>query len=122
MDHELAGIHLDAGAHGVAVAPGSLEYQADPVVLGRRVVAKYGGMPVLFVDDDVDVAVIVQIAKGRPPAHVSRVEVGADIPGGQLETLSLQVPEQQGNLLVINRLTELTPVVVNVAVGHEVVR
>ena len=44
----------------------SLEYQADPVVLGRRVVAQHCGMPVLLVDDDVDVAVIVQIAKGRP--------------------------------------------------------
>ena len=66
------------------------------MVLGRRVVAEDGGVPVLLVDDDVDVAVVVDVAEGRPSAHVALVEVRSDILGGEPEPLAVVVAEEQG--------------------------
>ena len=91
------------------------------MVLGRRVVAQDGGVPVLLVDHDVDVAVVVEVAERRAAAHVALVEIGSDVLGGELEPLAVEVAEEQGDLLVVDRLVEQAAVVVDVAVGHEVV-
>ncbi len=76
---------LELGTDGVAVAPGPLEDEPDPVVLRLGVVAEQGPRTVLVVDDDVDVAVVVDVAEGRAAADVLGVEVRPGVAGGQAE-------------------------------------
>ena len=95
-DRPAADFDLDAGADGVAVAPGPLELEADPVVVRLRVVAEQGGGGVLVVDDDVDVAVVVDVAERRAAADVLGFEVRSGVAGRQAEPLPLQVAEEKG--------------------------
>ena len=87
-DRPAADLDLDAGADGVAVALGPAKLEADPVVVGLRVVAEQGGGGVLVVDDDVDVAVVVDVAERRAAADVLGVEVGSGVAGRQAEALA----------------------------------
>ena len=114
---------LELGADGVAVAPGALEANRTQWFFDLRVVAEQGGRAVLVVDDDVDVAVVVDVAERRAPAHVLGVEVRARRRGSPAGTACrlVDVAEEQGDLLVVDRLAEQAAVVVDVPVGHEAV-
>ena len=79
VDGPAAGDDLDPGPDGVAVAARPDQLEADPVIAGRGVVAEQGGRAVLVVDDDVDVAVVVEVAERGSVADVVGVEVGPGV-------------------------------------------
>ena len=80
-DRPASRFDLDAGPDGVAIARGSLQAQANPVMSRLGVVAQQGRAAVLMVDDQVDVAVVVEVAVGdalgRRDRSRSRVRRGA---------------------------------------------
>ena len=65
-----AGLDSNAGADGVAIAAHTHQEQSNPVVIRLRVVAQQRRRGVLVVDDQVDVAVIVEVAIGDSPPDV----------------------------------------------------
>ena len=101
-DRPAAHLDQDAGADRVAVAPGPPQLEPDPVVAGLRVVAQQGRRGVLVIDDDVDVAVVVDVAERRAAADVTGVEVRPGVAGRQAEALPLQVEEEQRRLRVLD--------------------
>ena len=77
------------------------------MVLRLGVVAENAGGPSLWLIDDVDVAVVVDVAERRASADVlRRRSTGPTSVVDQPEPLSLEVAEQEGDLLVIDRLVE----------------
>ena len=81
-DH-VAGLELDLGADGVAVGGLAVagELEANPVVLVAAVVAEEAGRAVVDGDDDVEVAVAVDVGVGRSAADDRLEEVGTGILG-----------------------------------------
>ena len=79
----VAGLELDLGADGVAVGRLAVagQVEADPVVLVAAVVAEEAGRAVVDRDDDVEVAVAVDIGVGRPAADDRPEQVGTGVLG-----------------------------------------
>ena len=96
VDRASGHLDLDAGPDGVAIAAGPHELEANPAIVGGRVVAEDGGRPAAVVDDDVDVAIVVDVAERRSSADVPRLEVRPGVAGGEPEPLALDVGEKQG--------------------------
>ncbi len=63
-------------AQGAAVAFGAFQANFDPVVAFRRVVAQQRRRLVLVHDENVEIAVVVEIAKGAAAAGVMLIECG----------------------------------------------
>ena len=83
MADHVAGLELDLGAQGVAVGglavSGQLE--AKPVVLVAAVVAEKAGRAVVDGENDVQVAVAVDVGIGRSAADDRLEEVGTGVLG-----------------------------------------
>ena len=58
--------------------------------LSGAVVAEDRRGAVLVIDDDVDVAIVVDVAEGGASADVLRGEIGADVAGRELEPLAVR--------------------------------
>ena len=56
----------------------------------RGVVAKHGGRPLHVVDDQVDIAVVVDVAIGEAPPDMIGVEVGAGVARREVEPRPLR--------------------------------
>ena len=84
-DGPAARFDLDACPHGVAIGANSLQAETDPVMGRRGVVAEQGRRAVLVIDDQVDVAVVVEVAVGQPPPDVVGVEVRSCFARRELE-------------------------------------
>ena len=76
---------LDASPHGVAIGSHSLQAETNPVMGRPGIVAQQGRRAVLVVDDQVDVAVVVDVAVGQSPPHVIGVEVRSRLAGREFE-------------------------------------
>ena len=94
--------------------------QADPVI-SVLVSFEQGRCGVLVVDDDVDVAIVVEVAERRASADVIGVEIGAGVSGRQQEPLPFPVAVQQGRLVIGAVLAKESEIVVDVAVGDEAI-
>ena len=76
----------------------ALQAQAYPLMRCHGVVSEQSRCPVFVIDDDIDIAIVVQIANGHPASHVILVEVRADVACRQPKPSSLQVVMQQRRL------------------------
>lgn len=59
-----AGGDFDSCAHGVAVAFGADEFEINPVIFVERLIVEESRRVAIVGDDDVDVAVVVEIGEG----------------------------------------------------------
>src|SRR5258708_36326867 len=83
-------------ADGAAVTFSSLEANLDPVIPGGCVVAQQGRRFVPGHDENVDVAVIVEVPKCAAPAGKGLLDIGTKLPAGALDAGPLfPVPVQE---------------------------
>ena len=76
-----------------------------------------------MIDDQIDVAVVVEVSIGDASADVVGIEVGAGIARGELEFRTALVPVQERRLHIgVEIAVHLLQVVVDVAVGDEAIR
>ena len=88
--HEIAGADGDEGADGGAIGPACVEIDDQIVAAVAAVVAQDRRRAVEIVDDDVEVAVVVEIADGRAAADRGLAERGA----GAMLPRSVNVPSR----------------------------
>src|SRR5580698_1337850 len=75
----------DSASEGAAIAFGSVQADLDPVVVGRSVIAQERGRLILIHDENVEVAVIVEVAECATAADVAGVEGGLGLFGDLYE-------------------------------------
>ena len=74
-----ATLDLDLGPLRVAVRGGAAEVEPEPVVPVAAVVAEQVGGAAVGGEEDVEVAVAVDVGVGAPPADDRAEQVGADL-------------------------------------------
>src|SRR5207245_11537427 len=72
--NQIAGHHLHACPQRIGIFPHANHLDCDPVVVVAAVVAQDGGLAVEIIDDDVDVAVVEEIAEGGAAADAGHHE------------------------------------------------
>ena len=118
IDGSPTGLDFDEGADCVAVAASTDKVQADPSVGTGRVIAEDGRCAVLVIYDDVDVAVVIKVAKGRATGDVTYNEKRAWVPNQSKSTIPLISPDLGG--LSLGRIhRKLIEIVVNVTVDGQ---
>src|SRR5260221_247277 len=91
-------------AEHVSPAIGSHQPEPDPVLALADVVEQQAKRTARVGDDDVDIAVVVDVAERRTATHVGDAERGTGPVRDLLETSAAQIPEQLGPLLQRERL------------------
>ena len=89
-----AGAELDPGADGVAVGRTALEAHPQPVVTRRLVVAQQERRSGDLGQDDVEVAVDVDVGIGRAAADDLTRQISQCLGADRHEALVARVPEQ----------------------------
>ena len=122
-DERTAGqFDLDASTDGVAVADRADQAKPHPVVGRRGVVPEQGRCPILVIDDDIEIAVVVQVAEGRPAARRDGSSKYGPASRVASRNRSPEVVMQQGGMSVGAVVPQELKVVVHVAVGDEAIR
>src|SRR5450432_449264 len=91
--------HGYSRADGASIAFGAHQLDLDPMVGPGHIVAKQGWRLVHVHDEDIDVAVIVEIAEGTAPAGVCRRNAGAAFVDQFLESPAAEIAENQARRL-----------------------
>ncbi len=91
-DDPPSGLDLDARPHGVAGSASPNQGKADPVVSGRRIVAKDRRWTVLVADDQIEVAVVIKVSDRQAMAEVPTLEIGPCTRGRQAKPPAAEVP------------------------------
>ena len=88
------------GADGVAIGSASLESHDQEVALARRFIPEHDARGVMMDDDEVEIAVAVEVAAGQPATHVKRLEVRAGAGGDVGESSVPLVSPDDGRVLI----------------------
>src|ERR1017187_3228893 len=120
----LAGRALDAhhGTYAVAVRPDPAQPHAQPVVAIAAVVAEKIGGAVVGGDQNVQVAVLVEIRVGGAARDQRPDEIGAHLGAHVVELVIAQIAKQQRRLAVTYARLHAPDLVFDVAVGGEDIR
>src|SRR5205823_10307108 len=104
------------GADGVAVGPAPAELDDQPVAAAGRLVPEDDARGLVVDDDQVQVAVVVEVAAGEASAHVKGPEVVARAGGDVREPAGAGVaPEDRWVLVGIQQ----GPLAADVAIGGD---
>src|SRR5450631_1306994 len=71
--------HPHARADSAAIALSAFQPYLQPMITGGYVVAQQRGRLIAVHDENVEIAVIVEIAEGTPPAHMWRRDRGSGL-------------------------------------------
>lgn len=113
------GLDLDDGADGVAIGARAFERDAQSVVAGGEIVAIEIAGAAVGGGEDVEVAVVVVVAKGNATADLWARERCADLGGDVGEALAGGfAQEKMGHLGVADAAADVADGVVDVAVHH----
>src|SRR3989441_4273970 len=122
MGLRLAGRMRDAAearADGAAVGLHADQLDLEPIVLRREIAAEKLGIIVDGIDDDVEVAVIVEIAEGAAARGDGNGDAGAGLGGDVGETAVAEIFVEQLLLRVAGFGFELLDFGIDVAVANE---
>src|SRR2546425_7120298 len=122
MGLRLAGRMRDAAearADGAAVGLHADQLDLEPIVLRREIAAEKLGIIVDGIDDDVEVAVIVEIAEGAAARGDGNGDAGAGLGGDVGETAVAEIFVEQLLLRVAGFGLELLDFGIDVAVANE---
>lgn len=104
-DDARAGADSDPGADAVAIRGGSDEAEADPMVAEGLVVAEEDGRAIDLREDDIEVAIAIDVSVGGPAPGDGAEEIRANLGFGGGEELVLAaaalIPEKLGGLAVV---------------------
>ena len=98
--HEAFGSQLQRSADAVAIRFGADQQNFQPVIRVAAVVAQEFRIIAAIVDDDVDVAVVVEISGSKAAANDGTHEIWAERLGNFLELAFAQVAKHQQRLFV----------------------
>src|SRR6185312_11179413 len=86
---------LNASANAAAIRPGSHCAHFDPVIAGARVAAEKLGKIVHAIHDYINIAVVIEVAKGAAAPGSGRVDAWATFGGDVFEAAVVQVTIQK---------------------------
>jgi hypothetical protein len=109
----------DEGADGVAVGCAALEAEADGAVSVGDVVAVKHGSATVGGEEEIDVAVAVEVAAGEGAANARSGESGACLRGNIAEEVVAVVDEEVRRLGVLDIAADVANGVVDVAAGND---
>lgn len=112
------GVQVDGGADGVAIGFCADEVEAEAAVSGELVVAIETGGAVVGGEEEIEIAVAVEIGDGETAAYLGLSEVAAEL-GGNFEKFCVALIEEElWGLSVADVAADVADSVVDVAVGH----
>jgi len=109
----------EARADAAAIGFCADGFDFDPVVAGARIAAEELGEIVDSVDDDVEVAVIVEVAEGAAARGHGRGDAGAGVVGNVIEAAVAEIFVEQLALRIAGFGLELLDFGIDVAVADE---
>ena len=113
------GKKLHSRADGIPVARRTNEFQIEPIVLIGTFVSKEIGRLIGIGDEDVDVTIIVVVAKGNAAAHFVYIQSGAALFGNLIQRAVTPVSEDQVPLGIGVARIELFDIIIYVSVPDE---
>src|SRR6266851_5470037 len=113
---------FDACADAAAIGFCADGFDFDPIVAGARIAAQKLGKIVDGVDDDVEIAVVVEVAEGAAARGDGRRDAGTGVVGNVVEAAVAEIFVKQLALRVAGFGLELLDLGIDVAVAEEDVR
>src|SRR6266849_10913793 len=110
---------FDACADAAAIGFRADGFDFDPIVAGARIAAQKLGKIVDGVDDDIEVAVVVEVAEGAPARGDRRGDARPGVVGNIIEAPVAQILVKQLALRVAGFGLELLDFRIDVAVANE---
>src|SRR5579863_9347103 len=120
--NQVSGEGLEAGIQRQTIAFGSRQFKFDPVVMVAALVAKDERLAINIFNDDVDAAVVEQIAEGRAAADLGDANGGASQFADVAKGSVVLVQEQEFGLAIAGADIERVHLRVDVAVHHKKIR